>query len=220
MDMSDVRVVMLGVPGAGKGTQARRLATRLGLQHITTSDVIRETLPTLDVAKQQEYKETIDRGEILPSDVVAQWVADRAQRALDAGQGLVLDGSPRRLQEAEELATSGLDWSTFRVILLQISDDEAIRRMEQRRECVRCRASVPGLSEEEKISKCGHCGGALASRENETPEVIRHRLEVFHAETEPLVDYFEQLGVLTRVDGSPSIEDVEKSVLAVFGVSP
>lgn len=217
--MSQTRIVLLGPPGSGKGTQARLLAEKLGVVFVVASTVIAEVLPTLPEEKRNEYQEMRDRGEILPPGVVARWLADRLNEILDSGQGVILDGSPRSIEEAEHLKSFGVDWKTFRVVFIRLSDESSYNRMMSRRECARCRQPVPNQPEYKDDRVCRKCGGTLRQRGNVTDEVLKRRIRAYHEVTEPLVNYFQDLGVLIEVDGEPLIEEVYSSILDALGVT-
>lgn len=215
--MSGVRVVLLGPPGSGKGTQARLLAEKLGLNFIVASSVITETLPTLPKWRRERYEKMRNKGVILPPGIVAKWLADRLNIVLGRGQGVILDGSPRSVKEARHLEKYGVDWSTFKVIFIRISDDVSLKRMRNRRECARCRKPVPNFPEYVNETQCRQCGGALIRREHETEESLQTRIRTYHKETEPVISYFQERGVLTEVSGERSIDEVFVSITAILG---
>lgn len=215
---SSLQIVLMGKGGCGKGTQSRLLAEELGLLHVVTSKIILETIPLLPDEEREKYQAIYDSGDILPSRVVAGWLASRLMGIVNSQDGYVLDGSPRRIQEAEELKDHGLDWTKVKVFWIEISDEIAYDRMKTRRECARCKLPIPNFPEYEDDTVCRECGGELVQRLND-PDVIKKRLEAFHHDTFPVRRYFEELGVLTSIDGDQSIEGVHNDMLQHLGIS-
>ena len=202
--MSDPRILILGAPGAGKGTQSANLVEEFGVEHVTTGDALRAN-PDMET----EYgtpREYMEAGELVPDPVVNEIV----EVAIADADGFVLDGYPRNLDQAEYLDDiTDLDV----VIYLDVSEEELVDRLTGRRVCSECGTNYHieyNPPEEEGI--CDECGGELIQREDDTEETVRERLRVFAENTEPVVEHYEEQGELVRVDGEGSPEEVWESV--------
>jgi adenylate kinase len=204
-----VRIILLGPPGAGKGTQARKLAERYGLSVISTGDIFRS-----QIAKATplglEAKRFVDAGEYVPDDITTKMVLDRLEQA-DTREGFILDGYPRTVPQAQALeralATAGRPLSA--VLNFKISDEVAIKRLTARLVCPNCRRSYNVEFKPPRVAGiCDVCGHELRSRSDDDEETIRRRLEVYHAETKPLVLYFWERGVLRDIDAEAPTEVV------------
>jgi adenylate kinase len=207
-----VRLALLGVPGAGKGTQAKRLGDRFGLRHIATGDIFRDNL-----ARGTELgvlaKGYMDAGELVPDDVVVRMVGDALDQAPD---GFVLDGFPRTVPQAEALERhlAEREAPLHAVLALDLPDEVAVKRLAGRRTCADCQLSynvelsppaVPGV--------CDRCGGRLVQREDDREETVRERLRVYHASTAALVEYYRARGLLREVSGVGTIEQIYARIL-------
>jgi adenylate kinase len=202
-----MKLVILGPQGSGKGTQADLLSRHFKIPHIDVGQLLRE-----HVAQKTEFGKKIEgpmkRGELLPHDVVDLIVEARLENP-DCKKGFVIDGYPRQLEEAEFLdSITKLD----AVILLDIPDELAVERISRRRVCVGCDVPLYGLPEDIG-KKCIACGGALKQREDDKPEAVRKRLEVYHEETEPLIDYYKPRDIVRKIDGRGEVRDVFKLIL-------
>jgi len=210
-----MRAVFLGPPGAGKGTQARRLAEARGVPHLSTGDMLREAKRTgTPVGRRaQEY---MDRGELVPDEVVDALVAERLARP-DCAAGFLLDGYPRNLDQANALARVLADLGApLSVVLhLDVRDDVIVSRITGRRTCGACGAiyHVEG-DRPKREGVCDRCGGRVEQREDDTEAVVRERLRVYHENTKPLVRHYAAQGKLQTIDGERSIREVEQAVLA------
>jgi adenylate kinase len=208
-------VVMLGAPGAGKGTQARLLSETLGLPQISSGDIFRENLKNgtpLGLLAQQY----MDRGELVPDDVTINMVMERLMRP-DCGRGAILDGFPRTLPQADSLdrALSDQGGRIGRVPLLEVSDEAVIERLAGRRVCRNCQAMYHIVFAPPAIEgSCDKCGGELYQRSDDEPGTIRNRLFVYYKQTAPLVGYYFAHGVLVRIDGDRPAEEVQADLLA------
>ncbi|HEY8425470.1 MAG TPA: adenylate kinase [Limnochordales bacterium] len=211
-----MRAVMLGMPGAGKGTQAERLARELGIPHISTGAIFRDAVQRgTDLGKQA--KAYMDRGELVPDAVTVAIVRERLQ-APDCRRGFVLDGFPRNLEQAraldEALAREGL--SIDAAINLVVPAEEAVRRITSRRVCSRCGATYGAgelaASGESGGDVCPRCGGQLVQRDDDREEVVRQRLRVYEESTRPLIDYYAARGVLVEVPGTGGVDEVAEAV--------
>jgi len=198
--------VIMGPQGSGKGTQAKLLADRFNLKHISTGEIFRQAVIEGGVLGQK-VKEVIDQGQLMPDEITNNLVADK----IKISQDFILDGYPRNLAQAQFLAklVPGI-----KVINLQLSDEEAIKRIAGRRICPNCGA-VYHLVYQPPIQPgiCDRCGGRLQQRADDMPEAIKRRLDTYHRQTEPLLDYYDSRKQLITIDGSPSIEEVEKSIV-------
>lgn len=206
-------VIFLGAPGAGKGTQASVLAQKKGIPHISTGDMFREA-----VSKGTELglkaKEYMDRGELVPDEVVIGIVKERLS-APDCASGCILDGFPRTVAQAEALdrvlAEMGkqLDY----VINIKVSEEEIIRRLTGRRTCKRCGAIYHMVyNPPARDGVCDKCGGELYQRDDDTEETVRNRLKVYEEKTAPLIDYYSRTGKLVDVDGEKPVEEVTAQI--------
>lgn len=214
-------VVLLGPPGSGKGTQAERLAAAFGLAHISTGDLFRENI-RLGTELGKRVQEYLSRGELVPDDVTIAMVAEQLRLPV-AREGAVFDGFPRTVEQAQALdrELARLGKSVDKAVELVVPDDEVVRRLSGRRICRVCQAayhvefnppSCPG--------RCDKCGGELYQREDDRPEVLRRRLEVYHRQTTPVIEYYRQAGVLRRVDGTGPIEEVGKRLADLVRQDP
>ncbi len=205
-----MKLIMLGAPGAGKGTQAAILSQRLGVPTISTGNMLRSAAKA-GTPVGLKAKAYMDAGKLVPDEVIIDIVAQRLAQP-DCANGFILDGVPRTIAQAEALEQAGVRFDT--VLSLEISDEEIEARMEGRRFCHKCGATyhvdnapsrVPGV--------CDQCGGQLEQRDDDKPETVKHRLEVYHQETEPLKDFYAQRGILCPVENQPSIEATTQVVL-------
>ena len=205
-----MKLIMLGAPGAGKGTQAAILSQRLGVPTISTGNMLRSAAKA-GTPVGLKAKAYMDAGKLVPDEVIIDIVAQRLAQP-DCANGFILDGVPRTIVQAEALEQAGMRFDT--VLSLEISDEEIEARMEGRRFCHKCGATyhvdnapsrVPGV--------CDQCGGQLEQRDDDKPETVKHRLEVYHQETEPLKDFYAQRGILCPVENQPSIEATTQVVL-------
>lgn len=207
-------LVLLGPPGAGKGTQAERMVKELKLAHVASGDLFRES-----IANETELgvlaKTFIDEGNLVPDDVTIAMVKDRIQRP-DCAQGVLFDGFPRTLAQAEGLdkmlAESGhkLDG----VLLLDVSDDELVKRLSGRWICRRCQTPYHAVFNPPSTERiCDVCGGELYQRDDDQPGTVRARLQVYHNQTAPLIEYYRQSNLLKEVDGSGDIETISVALI-------
>ncbi len=211
------KVVLLGPPGAGKGTQAARLAGILGVPHISTGDIFRENIAA-GTELGRIAKEYVEKGELVPDEVVVGMVRERLSRA-DAAGGYILDGFPRTLAQAEALEVAG-ELAPEVAVLLELPEEEVVARLSGRWTCPRCQRVYhernnpprnPGI--------CDDDGEALIQREDDRPETIRRRLAVYREQTEPLLEYYRARGRLRVVDGGGPIEEVTCRISEATGGS-
>lgn len=212
-------LVLLGVPGAGKGTQARLLEEALGIPQISTGDLFRYNLKN-----QTELgllaKSYMDRGDLVPDEVTIRMVEDRLTRP-DCSRGAIFDGFPRNLQQAVALdAITAADGGIAKVPMVHIEDDEAMRRITGRRVCRTCGAVYHVDFNPPKVADvCDLDGGELYLRDDDKPDTVRNRLYVYYKQTSPLVGYYFAKGLLFEVDGSRPIEEVQGDLLRELGVT-
>lgn len=202
--MADPHILILGAPGAGKGTQSKRLAEHYGIEHVTTGDALRarKDMET-DYGTPREYMEA---GELVPDPVVNAIV----EAAIEDADGFVLDGYPRNLEQAEHL-TGITDLDV--VLLLDVGREELIDRLTGRRVCSQCGANYHvDFDPPEEPGVCDECGGELIQREDDTEDTVRERLRVYEENTQPVVEHYDDAGVLVRVDGEQTPDEVWSSV--------
>ena len=209
-----MNIILLGAPGAGKGTQAELLVNKLSIPAISTGNMLREA-----IAKGTELgkkaKQYMDEGALVPDELILGIVADRVAQP-DCRNGFILDGVPRTLAQAEALEAKGV--RIDHVISIEVDDNEIEGRMTGRRVCAKCGASYHVVANPPTTEGvCDLCGGELVIRKDDAPETVRHRLEVYHASTEVLKDFYGKLGRLVEVNGSQSIEKAHEDILAAIG---
>jgi adenylate kinase len=216
-----VRLVLLGPPGAGKGTQAQALVTRYAIPQISSGDLLRAVVRE-DSDNGREAASYMDRGQLVPDEFVLKLISERFRKQ-DARDGFILDGFPRNVSQAEalgqRLARAGL--MLDKVIAVMLADDEILERITGRRTCRNCAAMYHVVFEPPtKPGVCDKCGGELYQRDDDSEDTVRERIKVYHAMTQPLLDYYQRLGLLAEVDGVGRPEEVAKRVLtALEGVA-
>lgn len=211
-----MNLILLGAPGAGKGTQAELLTEKLSIPSISTGNMLREAMANgSELGKQ--VKELMESGALVPDDVILGIVAERVAQP-DCAGGFILDGVPRTIAQAEGLAARGI--RIDHVVSIEIDDSVIEGRMTGRRVCSKCGASYHIVANPPKTEGiCDLCGSALATRKDDAPETVRHRLEVYHAQTEVLKDFYSKLGKLVLVEGNQSIEQANRDILEAIGAS-
>ena len=209
-----MKLILLGAPGAGKGTQADIVAAKLGIPTISTGNILREAIRNGSEVGLRA-KAFMDKGQLVPDDVVIGIVRDRVARA-DCANGFILDGVPRTIPQAEALEDAGVSFD--HVVSIEIDDAVIEQRMTGRRVCSGCGASYHITAHPpRKDGVCDHCGGELTTRADDAPETVRSRLPVFHRETEALKDFYGRLGKLSLVEGDRPIEEISKAILTAIG---
>ena len=207
-------LVLLGPPGAGKGTQAERLEKELRMPHVASGDLFRENLKN-ETELGLLAKEYMDKGALVPDDVTIAMVRQRLQRP-DCDQGAILDGFPRTQAQAEGLDTmlAGMGRGLDGVLYIAVPDEELVRRLSGRWICRQCQTPYHTVfSPPATEGVCDACGGELYQRDDDKPETVRARLKVYHEQTSPLIDYYRQAGLLVETDGSGDIETVSAALL-------
>ncbi|MFP4170018.1 MAG: adenylate kinase [Methanomassiliicoccales archaeon] len=203
----DLKIVLLGPPGSGKGTQAERLTRELGLAHISTGDLLREAVKS-GSELGSKAKSYMDAGELVPDDLVIEMVGEKI-RGLD--DGYVLDGFPRNLEQARDLERIT---EVDAVVDLRVDEEELVDRLSKRRTCDSCGAVYHlRFNPPEREGRCDRCGGQLYQREDDSEGTIRERLRVYRENTLPLVEYYREKGVLIDVDGARGIDEVFQEII-------
>ena len=213
-----MKIIMLGAPGAGKGTQAKMIAEKCGIPHISTGDIFRANIKngTELGAKAKEY---MDKGLLVPDELVCDLVVDRIQQA-DCEKGYILDGFPRTIPQAEALenALNAIEQKLDYAIDIDVPDENIINRMSGRRACVGCGATYHVLFNPTKVEgKCDVCGESLILRDDDKPETVKKRLDVYHTQTPPLIDFYTERKVLVEVDGTQSMDKVFDDIMKILG---
>ena len=210
-----MKLILLGAPGAGKGTQAEVLCRKLGIPTISTGNILRAAIKdgTPTGLKAKSY---IDAGALVPDEVIIGIVDERLAQD-DCKNGYILDGVPRTIAQAEALEKAGIGFDA--VVSIEISEEEILRRMNGRRVCEACGSSYNVVSIPPRVEGiCDNCGGKLIQRKDDTPETVRERLKVYHTETEPLVDFYAARGLLRPVRSDDTKEGTTQAILAALGI--
>ncbi len=210
-----MKLILLGAPGAGKGTQAEILSQRLGIPTISTGNMLRAAIQA-GTPTGLEAKRYMDAGRLVPDEVIIGVVAQRLEQP-DCAKGFILDGVPRTLAQAEALDRAGVTFD--KVLSIEISDREIEERMGGRRVCSGCGAPYHVKARPPKREGvCDSCGGSLVQRDDDRPETVRQRLEVYHTETEPLKGFYEGKGLLSPVANQDTIEGTAKVMMEALGI--
>lgn len=212
-----MKIIMLGAPGAGKGTQAKKIAEAYGIPHISTGDIFRANLKE-GTELGLKAKTYMDKGELVPDELTCDLVVDRISKD-DAKNGYVLDGFPRTIPQADAL-TNALNARGEKVdfaVDVDVPDDNIINRMGGRRACVGCGATYHLMfAPPKKEGICDVCGKELILRDDDKPETVGNRLRVYHEQTQPLIDYYTKAGVLHTVDGTQDIDKVFEDIKGIL----
>ena len=212
-----MKIVMLGAPGAGKGTQAKRIAAEYGIPHISTGDIFRANIKA-GTELGKKAKAFMDQGALVPDEVTIGMLMDRIHEA-DCEKGYVLDGFPRTIPQAESL-TKALAAEGNKIdaaVDIDVPDENIVKRMGGRRACLNCGATYHVVfNAPKKEGICDTCGSALVLRDDDKPETVQKRLSVYHDQTQPLIDYYRAAGVLKSVDGTQEMDKVFEDIKAVL----
>lgn len=213
-----MKIIMLGAPGAGKGTQAKKIAEKCGIPHISTGDIFRANIKN-GTELGKKAKTYMDQGLLVPDELVCDLVVDRIQQD-DCKKGYILDGFPRTIPQAESLdkALQAIGEKMDYAIDVEVPDENIVKRMGGRRACVGCGATyhlVYAPTKKEGI--CDACGGELILRDDDKPETVQKRLSVYHEQTQPLIDYYKAQGILKSVDGTQPMDKVFTDIVAILG---
>ena len=213
-----MKIIMLGAPGAGKGTQAKQIAAKYSIPHISTGDIFRANIKNgTDLGKKA--KEYMDQGALVPDELTCDLVMDRIKQD-DCKKGFVLDGFPRTIPQAEALdaALNKIDQTMDYAIDVDVPDENIVNRMGGRRACLKCGATYHVVYAAPKTEGvCDACGEKLVLRDDDKPETVQKRLNVYHEQTQPLIDYYTNQGVLKTVDGTKNLEEVFGDIVAILG---
>lgn len=210
-----MKLILLGPPGAGKGTQAEILSKEFGIPTISTGNILRAAVKN-GTSVGLKAKEYMDAGKLVPDDVIIGIIAERLAEP-DCDQGYILDGVPRTIPQAEALEKAGIAFD--HVVSLEISDDEIVERMAGRWVCSSCGAPYHVVGKPPKAAGiCDSCGGALAQRDDDKPDVVRARLKIYHVETAPLKQFYEARGLLVEVANQPTPQKTSEAVLKALGI--
>ena len=215
--MSELNLVLLGPPGAGKGTQAERLVTDFDLPYYATGNILRAAIE-VESELGREAKEYVDRGDLVPDELICRVIEERLDSG-EADDGFLLDGFPRTTPQAEmlERALDERGRSLTAVLVIEVSDDEVVRRLSGRRTCVKSgHVYHVELDPPKNEGICDQDGSRLIQRDDDKPETIRNRLAVYHQQTEPLIAWYEDKGLLRRFDGSRTPDDVHAHIRATL----
>lgn len=213
-----MKIIMLGAPGTGKGTQAKKIAAKYNIPHISTGDIFRANIKN-GTELGKKAKTYMDQGLLVPDDLVVDLVVDRVGQD-DCERGYVLDGFPRTIPQAEALtkALADMGQKVDYAIDVDVPDENIVRRMSGRRACVGCGATYHVVyAPTKKEGICDTCGGELILRDDDKPETVQKRLNVYHEQTQPLIDYYTEAGILKTVDGTVDIDDVFQSIVDILG---
>lgn len=213
-----MKLIMLGAPGAGKGTQAKKIAEKYNIPHISTGDIFRANIKN-GTELGNKAKSYMDQGLLVPDELTCDLVVDRINQE-DCKNGYVLDGFPRTIPQAEALKTalekmgSTIDYA----INVEVPDENIINRMSGRRACLACGCTYHVVYNAPKIEDiCDVCGAKLVLRDDDKPETVKKRLNVYHEQTQPLIDFYDKEGVLVEVDGTQNLEDVFQAITKILG---
>ena len=213
-----MKIIMLGAPGAGKGTQAKKIAAKYGIPHISTGDIFRVNIKN-GTELGKKAKTYMDQGLLVPDELVVDLVVDRVSQD-DCTKGYVLDGFPRTIPQAEALdkALEAKGQKMDYAIDVDVPDENIVKRMGGRRACLNCGATYHIVFNPTKVEgRCDACGSETVLRDDDKPETVQKRLTVYHDQTQPLIEYYNAQGILKSVDGTKPMDDVFAAIVAILG---
>ena len=213
-----MKIIMLGAPGAGKGTQAKKIAEKYGIPHISTGDIFRANIKG-GTELGMKAKSYMDQGQLVPDDVTIGMLLDRISQE-DCAGGYVLDGFPRTIPQAESLtkALNARNEKMDYAINVDVPDEAIVTRMGGRRACIACGATYHNVYNPTKTEGiCDACGEKLVLRDDDKPETVQKRLTVYHEQTQPLIEYYDSEGILKTVDGTQDLNDVFEDIIEILG---
>ena len=209
-----MKLILLGAPGAGKGTQAEIISKKLNIPTISTGNILRAAVKN-GTPVGLKAKEYMDAGKLVPDDVIIGVINERLAEP-DCANGFILDGVPRTIAQAEAMEKAGINFDA--VVSIEVADEVIMERMSGRRVCESCGASYHLVAVPPKVAGvCDSCGGKLVQRKDDAPETVKDRLAVYHKETEPLKDFYAQRGLLKSVENQPSVEATTVAILKALG---
>ena len=212
-----MKIIMLGAPGAGKGTQAKKIAEKYGIPHISTGDIFRANIKN-QTELGMKAKSYMDQGALVPDELTLELIMDRFTND-DCKNGYVLDGFPRTIPQAEALTKALADKqdAVDYAINVDVPDEAIVTRMSGRRACLACGGTYHIKFNPTKVEGiCDACGGELVLRNDDKPETVQKRLDVYHEQTQPLIDYYQTQNILKEVDGTLPLEDVFQAIIAIL----
>lgn len=213
-----MKIIMLGAPGAGKGTQAMKIAEKYQIPHISTGDIFRANIKE-GTELGKKAKSYMDQGQLVPDELTLELIMDRFQNP-DCKNGYVLDGFPRTIPQAEALteALAKKGETIDYAINVEVPDENIINRMGGRRACLACGSTYHIVYAPTRVEGiCDRCGEKLVLRDDDKPETVKNRLNVYHNQTQPLIEYYTRQGKLAEVDGTQSMEDVFNAIVKILG---
>ena len=213
-----MKIIMLGAPGAGKGTQAKQIAAKYEIPHISTGDIFRANIKN-GTELGMKAKAYMDQGALVPDELTCDLVMDRIAQD-DCERGFVLDGFPRTIPQAEALtnALNKIGQSMDYAIDVDVPDENIVNRMSGRRACVNCGATYHIVFNPTKVDGvCDTCGDKIVLRNDDKPETVQNRLSVYHEQTQPLIDYYREQNILKSVDGTKPMDEVFSDIVAILG---
>ena len=213
-----MKIIMLGAPGAGKGTQAKQIADKYKIPHISTGDIFRANIKN-NTELGQKAKQYMDQGLLVPDELTCDLVMDRIKQD-DCKNGFILDGFPRTIPQAEALdaALDKINEKMDYAINVDVPDENIVNRMGGRRCCLNCGATYHVVTIPTKVEGiCDRCGSPVVLRDDDKPETVQKRLSVYHEQTQPLIDYYKAQNILKTVDGTKSMEAVFDDITAILG---
>lgn len=213
-----MKIIMLGAPGAGKGTQAKKIADKYQIPHISTGDIFRANIKE-GTELGKKAKSYMDQGQLVPDELTLELIMDRFQNP-DCKNGYVLDGFPRTIPQAEALteALAKKGETIDYAINVEVPDENIINRMGGRRACLACGSTYHIVYAPTRVEGiCDRCGEKLVLRDDDKPETVKNRLNVYHNQTQPLIEYYTRQGKLAEVDGTQSMEDVFNTIVKILG---
>ena len=213
-----MKLIMLGAPGAGKGTQAKKIAEKYCIPHISTGDIFRANIKN-GTELGNKAKSYMEKGLLVPDELTCDLVVDRIAQE-DCKNGYVLDGFPRTIPQAEALkaALGKMGTTIDYAINVEVPDENIVKRMGGRRACLACGCTYHVVYNAPKVEDvCDVCGAKLVLRDDDKPETVKKRLDVYHEQTQPLIDFYDKEGVLVEVDGTQNLEDVFQAITKILG---
>ena len=213
-----MKIIMLGAPGAGKGTQAKQIAAKYDIPHISTGDIFRANIKN-GTELGKKAKEYMDQGMLVPDELTCDLVMDRIAQE-DCAKGFVLDGFPRTIPQAEALtnALTKIGQAMDYAIDVDVPDENIVNRMSGRRACLNCGATYHVVFNPTKTEGvCDTCGSETVLRDDDKPETVQKRLSVYHDQTQPLIDYYKNMNILKSVDGTKPMNEVFSDIVAILG---